>query len=193
MLQQVHSAQSFAHAMPVRFDGDASTSDAVQSLISNARRSLEEDPHLARNLLDKALALFGQPVLAEPIPYELKPKSPVPAGTRGGLAPWQLRKTTEHIENALGANISVEDLAEIAKVSVGHFCRAFKVSTGEAPHAFIIRERLRRAQFLMLESEDSLSRIAIACGFTDQAHLPRLFRREVGTTPLAWRRACRKA
>lgn len=191
MLQQAHGAFALAESANW-LPHESGANNAVHMLISNARRSLEEDPHLARSLLDKALALFSQPVLVDELPRELKPKKAAPAITRGGLATWQLRKVSDHIEQELDGAIRVEDLAELARLSVGHFCRAFKVSTGEAPHAYLIRERLRRAQFLMLETENSLSRIAIACGFTDQAHLTRLFRREVGTTPLAWRRIWRQ-
>jgi AraC-like DNA-binding protein len=54
---------------------------------------------------------------------------------------------------------------------------------GETPHGYIMRQRIRRAQILMLESRDLLSQIACACGLTDQAHLTRLFRRALGTTP----------
>jgi len=55
------------------------------------------------------------------------------------------------------------------------------------PHAYVIRQRIRRAQRLMLQTDDALSQIACLCGLTDQAHLTRLFRRMVGTTPKVWR------
>jgi len=80
-------------------------------------------------------------------------------------------------------------MARVAARSVCYFSRAFKVSFGETPHAYVMRRRVRRAQELMLNSDEPLSHIALACGFADQAHLSRLFRREVGATPSAWRRA----
>ncbi|PMX44440.1 helix-turn-helix transcriptional regulator, partial [Pseudomonas sp. MPR-R2A6] len=82
----------------------------------------------------------------------------------------------------------LDGLAGVVRLSTGHFCRAFKVTVGETPHAFLIRRRIRRAQTLMLTTKDSLSHIACTCGLTDQAHLTRLFRRMVGDTPLSWRR-----
>jgi AraC-like DNA-binding protein len=70
-----------------------------------------------------------------------------------------------------------------------HFAVAFRNSVGESPREHIIRRRIERAQGLMLSTEKSLSDIAAECGLADQAHLTRLFRRIVGDSPAAWRRA----
>lgn len=122
----------------------------------------------------------------------LVPGSPLPAeendtSAKGGLAGWQLRKVIRHVEDNLGHSLPCYDLATVARLSTGHFCRAFKTSMGEPPHAYVIRQRIRRAQTLMLHTDDTLSEIACICGLTDQAHLTRLFRRIVGSTPKVWR------
>lgn len=99
-----------------------------------------------------------------------------------------MRQVTAYIDARLCQTLATQELALVTSLSPGHFCRAFKASMGETPHAYIIRQRIRRAQMLMLETRHSLSQIASACGLTDQAHLTRLFKRLVGTTPLLWRR-----
>lgn len=113
------------------------------------------------------------------------------AESRGqqGLAPWQVRRVLAHIEANLGTPIRNKDLAAIARLSTFHFNVAFRNSVGESPHAHIIRRRVERAQGLMLSTDKSLSDIAAECGFADQAHLTRLFRRIAGASPAAWRRA----
>lgn len=116
-----------------------------------------------------------------------------PVTIKGGLAPWQIRRVEEYVAAHLETSLAVDDLATVARVSTGHFCRAFKASLGETPHAYIVRQRLLRAQLLMLHTPDTLSAIACACGLADQAHLTRLFRRAFGTTPRAWRRMLRAA
>lgn len=108
--------------------------------------------------------------------------------TRGGLAPWQLRAVCGYVEVHLSSNVRVNALASLVRLSTSHFCRAFKVSTGETAHTYVMRRRLARAQMLMLGSEDGLGQIAAACGLSDQAHLTRLFRRWLGQTPYNWRR-----
>lgn len=108
---------------------------------------------------------------------------------RGGLSPWQIRKVTSYLEAHLHRTIRNEDLATIARLNASYFSRAFRISFGEPPHEYVIRRRVERAQGLMLSTDASLSEIALECGLADQAHLCRLFRRIVGQSPGAWRRA----
>jgi AraC family transcriptional regulator len=110
-------------------------------------------------------------------------------GVRQGLAPWQVRKVLSHIEANLGMHLRNRDLAAVARLSEYHFNVAFRKSVGEAPHGYIIRRRVERAQGLMLSTERPLSDIALECGLADQAHFSRLFRTIVGESPAAWRRA----
>ena len=107
---------------------------------------------------------------------------------RGGLAPWQRRKVKSFIESGLEGPLPIEDLANLVSLSPSYFCRAFKESFGEPPHAYVVRTRIERARTLMLNTSESLSQIALACGLVDQAHLCKCFRQVMGTTPGAWRR-----
>lgn len=170
----------------------------AMTLVAGVRRSLDDDPVLARHYLERLEALL-HPEARHPQQGAEYESRLIPGGVldrpqkgKGGLAPWQERRVVDYIDANLGASIRAEDLAAIVGLSVGHFTRAFKASTGETPHVYLIRQRLRRAQLLMLETHDSLARIACACGLTDQAHLARLFRAAVGATPTAWRRAAQR-
>lgn len=108
---------------------------------------------------------------------------------RQGLAPWQVRRVLAYIDANLDTSLKNKDLAAIARLSPFHFNVAFRSSVGNSPHEYIIRRRMEWAQGLMLSTERSLSEIAAECGLADQAHLTRLFRRVVGESPAAWRRA----
>lgn len=108
---------------------------------------------------------------------------------RGGLAPWQIRKVTSHIDAHLDRSIRNEDLAALVRLNASHFGRAFRNSIGEPPHEYVIRRRVERAQGLMLSTAAPLSAIALECGLADQSHLTRVFRRVTGESPRAWRRA----
>lgn len=112
---------------------------------------------------------------------------------RGGLAPWQMKRVAEFVGESLDDRIHVEDLASRVRLSASHFCRAFKVTTGETPHAYVMRRRLEKAKAMMLSTDESLCHIADACGLADQAHLTRLFRRHLNATPFQWRRDSRVA
>lgn len=110
-------------------------------------------------------------------------------GARGGLAPWQEARVKEYIEANLQAGSGLLELAALCNLSVSHFTRAFKASTGTTPHRWLVERRLARARELMLRTGDTLASIAQCCGFADQSHLAREFRRAEGVSLGAWRRA----
>jgi AraC-like DNA-binding protein len=107
---------------------------------------------------------------------------------RGGLAPWQVRQVTRHIDGALESTIRTHDCAKITRLSTCYFSRAFKVSFGETFCQYIAGRRTERAQEMMMMTDEPLSQIAISCGFADQSHFSRVYRRQVGSSPAAWRR-----
>ncbi len=107
----------------------------------------------------------------------------------GGLPPNKLLCVQDLIRAKIGAPISLEDMAATAGVSVERFRHAFKVSTGVSPYRYLTCERIKRAQDLLLHSDDSLAKVALACGFGSQAHFTSVFREAVGMTPGAYRRA----
>jgi AraC family transcriptional regulator len=171
----------------------------VAQRMEAAGNALEADRESAHAHVARALAiLHGEQISRSPPPAPALVPASVPASTsttargsipRGGLAPWQVRRVTDHIEEHLAGTIRLEDLARLARLSHSHFCRAFKESLGHPAHAYVMRRRVQRAQRLMLNTPESLSQIAAQCGMADQAHFCKLFRRLVGESPNAWRRA----
>lgn len=107
---------------------------------------------------------------------------------RGQLPPRQLRRVIDHIEEHCSRAIRLQELAELTGLSTTHFCSAFKASTGIPPHKWQMRARIDRAKTLLATSGMTLAATAAAAGFSDQAHLTRVFRQVVGTTPAAWLR-----
>ena len=107
---------------------------------------------------------------------------------RGGLANWQAERVLAYIEANLGSKIAIRALAELVDLSTSHFARGFKRSVGFSPMGYISTRRVERAKLMMTSTQWCLADVALACGFTDQPHLTRKFRRLVGTTPGVWRR-----
>ncbi|HEY3654351.1 MAG TPA: AraC family transcriptional regulator [Steroidobacteraceae bacterium] len=164
---------------------------AVADLLYAVSRIFQENPQDAREhlLLHSAalLRLGPSSTIAGTDAYDASPTAT--RAPRGGLAPWQVRKMTTYVEMHLDSEIVTTDLATLAKLSTFHFCRAFRESFNESPDTYVVRRRVERAQGLMLHSDASLAQIAIDCGFADQAHFNKAFRRIVDTSPGAWRRA----
>ena len=107
----------------------------------------------------------------------------------GGLAPWQQRCAKELLLAGIGRHVPVADLASACRLSESHFVRAFRQSTGLPPHQWVLARRIERSKELLSRCpSQSLSDVAIACGFADQSHFTRTFSRIAGLTPGAWRR-----
>lgn len=104
----------------------------------------------------------------------------------GGLAGWQVGRVKAHIEKHLHERIRVKDCGDLVCLRVAHFSKMFTRAIGSSPHAYIIRRRLARAEQLMAATDEPLNQIALACGFSDQAHFSNVFRRHVGVTPGQW-------
>jgi transcriptional regulator GlxA family with amidase domain len=154
---------------------------AVVELSTALNETLRDERSSAAACLQRAKALLLGVDGTSPPPSE--------KGVRQGLAPWQVRRVLAYIEANLSTPIRNKDLAALVRLSEFHFNVAFRNSVGDPPHGYIIRRRVERAQGLMLSTDRSLSDIAAECGLADQAHLTRLFRRIVGESPAAWRRA----
>ena len=108
---------------------------------------------------------------------------------KGGLAPWQVRRLTEHIDANLSATLRTTGLAATMDLSVSHFTRAFKRTMGVPPRLYVLRRRIDAACAAMLATDEALTWIAHAHGFCDQSHFTRAFQAEMGIGPQRWRRA----
>lgn len=105
-----------------------------------------------------------------------------------GLAKWQTKRVIEYIESNIESKLGIDQLARLAAVSRGHFSRAFKQRVGLTPMSYVAMRRVECTKAMVTSSRESLTEIAVACGFNDQPHLTRWFRRVVGITPGQYRR-----
>jgi AraC-like DNA-binding protein len=85
--------------------------------------------------------------------------------------------------------VPLEGASALAGMHPTHFVRAFRRYAGMTPGGYRRRERVRAASSLLLHSSTPLSRIALACGFSDQSHLTNVFREATGMAPRRYRRA----
>lgn len=106
-----------------------------------------------------------------------------PEQTHGGLSPGAMSRVRDYIDANLGESIDLVGMAGAAGLSVYHFAREFKHSTGLTPHQYLRQKRVERAQEMLARTDIALSEIASATGFFDQSHLARHFRQMLGTTP----------
>lgn len=104
------------------------------------------------------------------------------------LSKSKLERVEDFIQARLLQPITLEDMASVAGYSPSRFLLLFRNATGSSPHQYIMRKRLERAHDLLLHTRLSIGEIASDCGFADQSHFIRLFKRRTGLTPQQFRR-----
>jgi AraC-like DNA-binding protein len=107
---------------------------------------------------------------------------------KGGLAQWQERRSKEMIAGDLAGATPLHEVAEACGLSISHFSRAFRKSTGFSPHAWLLKARVEAAKAMLQKRGTSQSTIARTCGFADQSHFSRVFTGFEGLSPGAWRK-----
>jgi AraC family transcriptional regulator len=167
---------------PVRLMHIQEVVGRVVTLLNDADRELGQSEEAAKSSIARAASILMA---------EIGHSAAMPARCEGvaPLLPWQASRVREYIERNIAQAIRVSDLSALMFRTEAHFSRAFKRSFGLTPHAYVLRRRIELASQLMIESSTPLSQIALKCGFNDQAHLCKRFRKHTGATPAAWRRA----
>jgi AraC family transcriptional regulator len=130
--------------------------------------SLSLSAHLVRQYSGQALPLASAP--------SAKP-----------LSPRRLDRVEEFVASHLDQNFTVSDLASVACMSVAHFARAFRATTGKTPHGYVSELRMALAKQRLRDENWSIVEIASAAGFSSHANFTRAFKADVGLTPAAFR------
>lgn len=160
---------------------NSSISMLVQTLRNTLKNSAQKNEllidYLARALVVEFLCKFSEEAL-----------EPAFDGINDALNPSQLKRVFEYIDVNLTNSIRTNDLAAIAGVSRTNFIKRFNSSMHCTPARYIFLTRIKRARKLLKQSDLSISFIAVACGFSDVAHLSTSFRRETGVTPSVFRK-----
>jgi signal transduction histidine kinase/DNA-binding LacI/PurR family transcriptional regulator/CheY-like chemotaxis protein len=113
---------------------------------------------------------------------------------RLGSEPQRLvRLVMAYIHEHYAEPISREDLARHFCVNERYLTRCFHQETGVTPIAYLIRYRIQQAKILLEAGQLSVTDVGLATGFSDGGYFGRVFQKEVGITPGAYRRGLRAA
>jgi len=107
---------------------------------------------------------------------------------QGGLAPRVLLRICEYMHCYSYRQIFLAELAELAALSEYHFCRMFKQSTAQTPQQYLSMIRIDRVKNMCSSSPLSLTEISLDCGFSNQSHMGRTFKKLVGVSPREYRK-----
>ena len=107
---------------------------------------------------------------------------PGPQIARGGFEHAAVRRARAYLSEHWDQPVRLAAVSSFAGLTRFELVRRFRQQTGLTPHAFQVNVRIARAR-VMLDAGEPIARVAAACGFADQSHLTRTFRRAVGVTP----------
>jgi AraC-like DNA-binding protein len=151
--------------------------EGLRAALHGAHRALAEEPP---GLAVDAAVLAAVDALRP----HLEPGPPAP---RMGPEHAAVRRARAYLEERWDAPVTLAELAAHAGLSRFELARTFRAQIGLPPHAFQLDLRIARARSL-LAAGDPPAAVAAACGFCDQAHLTRVFKRGVGVTPARYAR-----
>src|SRR5580700_8883163 len=103
--------------------------------------------------------------------------------TKAAMPGRKLKAILGYIEDNLGHDLGLEEIAGVAGLSVSHFKTLFRKSLGVPPHQYLIRRRVERAATQLRRGNAPIGQIALENGFSHQSHLALHTRRVLGLTP----------
>ncbi|MBR1132018.1 helix-turn-helix domain-containing protein [Bradyrhizobium iriomotense] len=110
-----------------------------------------------------------------------------PRARVNALPKWRLRRVEQHIAEHFDRSISLSELAGVAGLSRMHFAAQFRAATGYRPREYLLNHRIEHAKTLLATTGRPLAEIALAVGFSTQAHFSTVFKRISGQSPARWR------
>ena len=103
------------------------------------------------------------------------------------LQDFYIQEAVTYMEQNYQRELSVEEIADVCKLNRSYFSKLFKENMGCPPQEFLIRLRLAKATEFMKTSGASIGDISVLCGYPNQLHFSRAFKKRYGMSPREWR------
>lgn len=158
---------------------------------------LSSDPRLA-DAIDALLADYDRPLTGLEYQDALVGIAAALEAASGGVAVIRranreaAQAARDYIDACLDETFSLAELEQATGHDRWRLSRDFRAMFGASPYRYLILRRLEKARGLLLDGRSGAD-VAAACGFADQSHFVRLFRKTWGLTPNAWLKAMKPA
>ena len=101
----------------------------------------------------------------------------------GSVSDRRLTRVLDYMDENYAKSVTLERLAQEAGISRFHFVRLFRARVGVTPHRHLVHLRMAAAEAMLKQSELSVSEVAFACGYTNEAHFSTAFKRHFALAP----------
>lgn len=166
-----------AGAMPERVTRDLRLRRALARLHADVLQAAGEPAELLGQH-EALLALLGYVLRCYGPGREVRPL---------GAAPRAVTRVRDYLDARWAEPVTLAELSAVAGLSPFRLTRVFKAATGLPPHAYQVQLRVAQAQE-SLRAGRPIAEVALDCGFADQSHLTRVFKRSLGFTPGQFRK-----
>lgn len=95
----------------------------------------------------------------------------------------EIHRAIHYLHDHFTERLTVADLAGVAGISPPHFSRLFRRETGHSPLEYLIRVRIQRSRILLRAGSDTVTSVALKCGFATPSHFADSFRKQCGVSP----------
>lgn len=148
---------------------------------------------IAQETKDKAIGgpLYVESIARQLIIHLLRKYASVrmrPFDKAGELSLKQMRAIEDYVDANISKNLDLKTIASQINLGTTSFMRYFKKTKGMTTYAFVLERRLLKAKSLLKFTNLPIKQVALASGFSDQAHLTRLFQRQYQSTPAIYRK-----
>ena len=168
-------------------DGFAQQDPLIASIVTSLGDQLRNPAKAERLFVDSAAQMLVAQLLHKHCAFPCA----IPNGqTR--LSARKLQLVKDYIDAGLATRLTLENIASSIHMSAYHFARIFKATTGQTPHAYLIRLRIERAQQLLRTSPATITAVAQRVGFASKSHFAATFLRLTGIPPHLFRSATRR-
>ncbi|WP_419880600.1 AraC family transcriptional regulator [Peribacillus sp. B-H-3] len=99
-----------------------------------------------------------------------------------------VRKMTGFIHHQYEHKLSIDDIAASGSICRSRCCQLFSKFIGQSPNTYLNRYRIQKSSEMLLETNRSISEIAMVCGFQSPSYFSYVFRKETGITPQDYRK-----
>lgn len=105
----------------------------------------------------------------------------------GQLRDYYIQEAVNFMEHNYQREVTVEEMADVCQLNRSYFSKIFKESKGCPPQEYLIRLRLSKAANLMRSTSNSIADVSALCGYPNQLHFSRAFKKRYGLSPREWR------